>query len=187
MTIYRRDFVSWCERCFLLSAAKRKIDIFLAIMDILENNIGEFCESSYFLLLDPAIREHGLGVLTAFVKECRLKGAGSPETFTQEIVETVLFTRLGMFDLPLQTRKGIPSLLSAFFKYLAESGRFPPAATWQHWVNAMQDRYIGRFRDNGTIKGETYKKNYTDVNRNDPCPCGSGKKFKKCCMKLIGS
>lgn len=23
---------------------------------------------------------------------------------------------------------------------------------------------------------------YRDVGRNDPCPCGSGKKFKKCCM-----
>ena len=22
---------------------------------------------------------------------------------------------------------------------------------------------------------------YTNVGRNDPCPCGSGKKFKKCC------
>ncbi|UVK47827.1 SEC-C domain-containing protein [Mesorhizobium sp. AR07] len=21
-----------------------------------------------------------------------------------------------------------------------------------------------------------------DVGRNDPCPCGSGKKFKKCCL-----
>lgn len=23
---------------------------------------------------------------------------------------------------------------------------------------------------------------YTDIGRNDPCPCGSGKKFKKCCL-----
>ena len=22
------------------------------------------------------------------------------------------------------------------------------------------------------------------VNRNEPCPCGSGKKFKKCCLNL---
>jgi uncharacterized protein YecA (UPF0149 family) len=22
-----------------------------------------------------------------------------------------------------------------------------------------------------------------DIGRNDPCPCGSGKKFKKCCLK----
>ncbi len=25
---------------------------------------------------------------------------------------------------------------------------------------------------------------YRDVGRNDPCPCGSGKKFKKCCLAL---
>ena len=26
-----------------------------------------------------------------------------------------------------------------------------------------------------------------DVGRNDPCPCGSGKKYKKCCMSKTGS
>ena len=24
-----------------------------------------------------------------------------------------------------------------------------------------------------------------DVGRNDPCPCGSGKKYKKCCLKIV--
>lgn len=24
---------------------------------------------------------------------------------------------------------------------------------------------------------------HIDIGRNDPCHCGSGKKFKKCCMK----
>lgn len=28
---------------------------------------------------------------------------------------------------------------------------------------------------------ETYKRGVEKVGRNDPCPCGSGKKFKKCC------
>ena len=23
-----------------------------------------------------------------------------------------------------------------------------------------------------------------DIGRNDPCPCGSGKKYKNCCMKV---
>ena len=23
---------------------------------------------------------------------------------------------------------------------------------------------------------------FRDVGRNDPCPCGSGKKYKKCCL-----
>ena len=26
----------------------------------------------------------------------------------------------------------------------------------------------------------------THVGRNDPCPCGSGKKYKKCCLKKQG-
>lgn len=25
------------------------------------------------------------------------------------------------------------------------------------------------------------------VGRNDPCPCGSGKKFKKCCIYKVGN
>ncbi|MBQ7587713.1 MAG: SEC-C domain-containing protein, partial [Lachnospiraceae bacterium] len=24
------------------------------------------------------------------------------------------------------------------------------------------------------------------IGRNDPCPCGSGKKYKQCCMKSAG-
>ena len=26
------------------------------------------------------------------------------------------------------------------------------------------------------------KKNKTKIGRNDPCPCGSGRKYKKCCL-----
>ena len=27
----------------------------------------------------------------------------------------------------------------------------------------------------------TFRKGLKEVGRNDPCPCGSGKKYKKCC------
>lgn len=33
-----------------------------------------------------------------------------------------------------------------------------------------------------TTYPRTQKNPYRDVGRNDPCPCGSGKKFKKCCI-----
>ena len=32
-------------------------------------------------------------------------------------------------------------------------------------------------------KVETYKREEPKVGRNEPCPCGSGKKYKKCCGK----
>ena len=31
-------------------------------------------------------------------------------------------------------------------------------------------------------KVQTFKRTGKKVGRNDPCPCGSGKKYKKCCM-----
>jgi uncharacterized protein YecA (UPF0149 family) len=32
-------------------------------------------------------------------------------------------------------------------------------------------------------KVETIRRAVPKVGRNDPCPCGSGKKYKKCCGK----
>lgn len=37
---------------------------------------------------------------------------------------------------------------------------------------ALEQGYLGRFHDNLATK----------VGRNDPCPCGSGLKYKKCCL-----
>ncbi|MCX6348844.1 MAG: SEC-C metal-binding domain-containing protein [Candidatus Aureabacteria bacterium] len=33
----------------------------------------------------------------------------------------------------------------------------------------------------------TYKRDGAKVGPNDPCPCGSGKKYKKCCGKQYRS
>jgi preprotein translocase subunit SecA len=30
---------------------------------------------------------------------------------------------------------------------------------------------------------EPIHKDRKDIGRNDPCPCGSGKKYKQCCLK----
>ncbi len=34
-----------------------------------------------------------------------------------------------------------------------------------------------------TLSKELDEKFYAKTGRNDPCPCGSGKKYKKCCGK----
>ena len=39
----------------------------------------------------------------------------------------------------------------------------------------------GRLFPGGRV--ETYRREEPKVGRNDPCPCGSGKKYKKCCGK----
>ena len=34
-----------------------------------------------------------------------------------------------------------------------------------------------------TVKAQPVRKAANKVGPNDPCPCGSGKKYKKCCMQ----
>ena len=40
-----------------------------------------------------------------------------------------------------------------------------------------------RFIDGEMIAEKPYRREEPKVGRNDPCPCGSGKKYKKCCGK----
>lgn len=42
---------------------------------------------------------------------------------------------------------------------------------WQPYRRAVAERKIGT----------SFQREHPKVRRNDPCPCGSGKKFKKCC------
>jgi len=57
------------------------------------------------------------------------------------------------------------------------------------WESTTRDAFDGKtpaeMMANGSglmpAKIETYRREEPRVGRNDPCPCGSGKKYKKCC------
>jgi len=89
-------------------------------------------------------------------------------------------------DRILRSPEGQPGLnylcrgLKMFFTHIApcmeamaaelRAGR--PAANVMHQLRARQQQA----REGGGVTGRP-------VRRNDPCPCGSGKKFKNCCMR----
>jgi uncharacterized protein YecA (UPF0149 family) len=44
-------------------------------------------------------------------------------------------------------------------------------------MDSFYNENIGKeFQENQTARRESF------VGRNDPCPCGSGNKYKKCCL-----
>ena len=53
----------------------------------------------------------------------------------------------------------------------------------EHVENARFEREDGRWVYAGQVeeKQEPVRRSAPKVGRNDPCPCGSGKKYKKCC------
>ncbi|MCX5787550.1 MAG: SEC-C metal-binding domain-containing protein [Elusimicrobia bacterium] len=50
----------------------------------------------------------------------------------------------------------------------------------QAWITAHQKEIDAGEGGAQPAKPETFVKSSPDVGRNDPCPCGSGKKYKKC-------
>lgn len=52
----------------------------------------------------------------------------------------------------------------------------------EHWEQATFEKDKGEwyFLDARGVHVGTYKRTEPKTGRNDPCPCGSGKKFKKC-------
>ncbi len=52
-----------------------------------------------------------------------------------------------------------------------------------HWEQSFFEKEAGewKFLDARGIQTGTYRRESPKIGRNDPCPCGSGKKAKKCC------
>lgn len=52
---------------------------------------------------------------------------------------------------------------------------------FQHKEEVADVKYAGAGDQAADAKAKTVKREEPKVGRNDPCPCGSGKKYKKCC------
>jgi len=53
----------------------------------------------------------------------------------------------------------------------------------EHWEQSLFEKENGewRFLDARGVQVGPYRREAPKIGRNDPCPCGSGKKYKKCC------
>ena len=151
-----------------------------------ENFIADYAGSEHFLFLNTKVKESAEPLLTAFFQKAQEAGVDSLESLKTRTIEEVLMGHMPRLELPVETKRAVPDLLEGFFGFLKETGRFPSAGAWGMCVETLASKYRDSIREDGTQRGTTFKKKYTDVGRNDPCPCGSGQKFKKCCMSLLG-
>jgi hypothetical protein len=95
------------------------------------------------------------------------------EDFERQLAET-LSDPDGQKDTPrLQPFTDTIAELSTWYGY-SEKGR-AERARYEAESKSIGER---SFLDDPFIAENVYR----DVGRNDPCPCGSGKKFKKCCL-----
>ena len=142
-----------------------------------EEEIGDYLQSDHFLFLDPESKNQAEPVLSTFLRTCR-------EPLNMGNLERALESCSNL-QLEAAAKKKIPGLLMGFFEYLESQGKLIDSETILSDLKILEKQFVSRIRGDSTVKGITHKKHYTDVGRNDACPCGSGKKFKKCCLNLI--
>lgn len=100
------------------------------------------------------------------------------EDFERQLTETRINPERWKEESRYQPFTGTIEELSDWYGY-SEQYRMDRART-----GAMADENDAMADEDGSIYDMPYTASnpYRDVGRNDPCPCGSGKKFKKCCL-----
>lgn len=146
-------------------------------MSILSEAANDYCTSEHFFFLDTQLKEHAVVILDCW---CQTVGDDLASISIESSLQQMM-----RLDLALEIRQAVPSLLQGFFEYLESRAGFPQAAQWSIAVVQAADGYQANFRQDGSVKGQTVRKKFADVGRNAPCPCGSGLKFKKCCIELL--
>jgi hypothetical protein len=152
----------------------------------MQEYIDEYESSEAFLFAPPAVKENAGPILAAFWKAAETRSHSEPSAWSPSLIEQTLMQDMPRLNLPASAKREIPVLLEGFFGFLKDSGRFPPAGIWREVVSAKQTAFQTGIRADGSVKGETVRKASQEVGRNDPCPCGSGRKYKKCCAELFG-
>ncbi|MGB9589125.1 MAG: SEC-C metal-binding domain-containing protein, partial [Armatimonadota bacterium] len=143
------------ERHIALRAINNKWMEHLDAMDYLREGIG----LRGYAQIDP---------LVAYKKEAFMMFEEMLQSIQDEIVRYVY---------RVQVRQEVQPFRNPYRNIQMLSGGFVPLGATDQTADIPSVKSPGPVRPNAGLMGK--KK----VGRNDPCPCGSGKKFKKCCLR----
>jgi len=143
------------ERHIALRAINNKWMEHLDAMDYLREGIG----LRGYAQIDP---------LVAYKKEAFMMFEDMLQSIQDEIVRYVY---------RVQVRQEVQPFRNPYRNVQMLSGGFVPLGATDQTADVPSAKSQGPVRPNAALMGK--KK----VGRNDPCPCGSGKKFKKCCLR----
>ncbi len=139
---------------------------------------GSFAASS---ALEGAALENAGEIAKEFLLAACHRDQVTPDEITPEGVRDALLDKVTELALPQQARERAPEVVALFLEWLEDGGRLAGGREFAQSVRAMAPGYLDRLAPDGGVKRPALKRAAEKVGRNDPCPCGSGKKYKKCC------
>ena len=104
--------------------------------------------------------------------------------FTRDWIDTMYFGDVGEYHRLLEGARDNRFSTTSFDVIEDYEDRYERGARDRRAAQQRQQERRERIRDDQTAghhEGGTYVRDAPDVGRNDPCPCGSGVKYKYCC------
>ncbi len=143
------------------------------------NWVGDFADSSAFQPLPAPAKEYAGEILPAFLNHACSHRDIEPGDIEEADIKSALLDGVGALMLPGSVRAVAPDLCAAFLADLQNQGRLADGAALGRYLRALRSAYDERTADSA----KTVRNPGERIGRNTPCPCGSGKKFKNCCMR----
>ena len=147
-------------------------------LERIENWASDFCSSDGIRAFSPGVREHAQTVLVKFLAAACDANGLEPDEIDEPDVRAGLLGPVTKLALPPAVRAEVPALCGAFLTQLEAEGRLGGGRMLGAYARALKDAY----GEAASGKPKPIKRAGSPIGRNDPCPCGSGKKYKKCCM-----
>jgi hypothetical protein len=156
----------------------------------IENWVGDFVSSDRLREAPRATHEHAAGALVEFmVAACSARettasiaGRGrdiEPDEVEEDDLKHALLNTVARLNVPEPAKAELPALCAVFLSQLEEEGRLGGGRMLGAYVRALKDAYA----EAASGKKKPITRPGSKIGRNDPCPCGSGKKYKQCCMR----
>lgn len=151
-------------------------------LERIENWVGDFASGEVIRTFPSAVQEHAQELLTALLsRACDLRGS-DPSQLSEAELKAGLLEGAASVMVTKSVRVQVPALCGAFLGELEREGRLAGGRSLGRFVKALGRAYDERASGSATPARRPGPK----IGLNDPCPCGSGVKFKKCCRGMLG-
>lgn len=148
-----------------------------------ESWAAEFLEAPEALPFSAKVRAGAQDLLAEFLGGA-CEGGGDPGQIGEAEVKKGLLGRAAGLVLEKEVRLEAPRLVAAYLEFLGRSGRVAGAKHLANFALALGKEFP---RTGGGGGGPPIRREAPKLGLNDPCPCGSKKKWKKCCRKALGA
>lgn len=143
----------------------------------IENWVGDFCASDTMRDYSGAIVDYAPTILSHLLIAAREERGVELNEIEESDLRAAL-QGLARLNIPASAIPAVPPLCADFLAFLESEGRLSGGRALGAYVRA----YGEQFKATATGKPRPIVNPGSKLGRNDPCPCGSGRKYKKCCM-----